>query len=126
MAYLVVLTCVSLNEPTKEAHFEFFHYTSREDAEAGMNVVKNDTVQEWKQDFVRHCEGEACPYKVGYIPTCYMKGFNRGHGASTICGDLGVQDDVFLVEIHTTYDFCFSASLFDLSQPNASLVLFEH
>lgn len=112
---IIILTRISLTDPTKELHFEYYladdnsDNLSRKIREIEEKVVRKN---------VKEYDGplEKAPYKVGYV--------NPKANQDRIAGVMVPW--VFLVEEHTSYDFAFAISVRKIKNGKAKLTFFEH
>lgn len=118
MQYLIILSRVSLNEPTKETSFSFFS-SNRENLVSKINNIKNDVISQNKETYTELI-GENCPYHDGYISPKYKTHYR-------ISGIFSPLDDgeVFLIEEHTSYFYAYAVTIRNFIDNN-EFILYEH
>ncbi len=118
---LIILSCVSMNEPSKIIDFQYYLHSGSE-VEKTVKRIKNEVISEnieaWNDQVDNN---EPCPYHDGYLDPEYEKHNN-------IQGNFLPLDDkeVFLIEGHTSYTFAYSITIKDISSGKTTpFVLFE-
>jgi hypothetical protein len=112
---MVVLTRISLTDPTKELHFEY-HLANKDTLDSKIREIEDRVIQENVDEYSGSMK--TAPYKVGYI--------NKKANQDRIQGTFVLWDDVFLVEEHTAYDFAYAISVRNIKNDRAKMTLFEH
>nr|WBF70224.1 hypothetical protein [Megavirus caiporensis] len=120
MNKLIVLSIVSMNEPTKETRFEYI-LSDENSLEHKINNLKkrvfDDNIREYKEIYDTN---SVCPYINcdAYLNPDFEK-------SNRIEGTFSIMDDIFLIEQHTSYTFAYGITIVDLNQNN-QLILYEH
>ncbi|AGF85734.1 hypothetical protein QJ854_gp048 [Moumouvirus goulette] len=120
MNRLIVLSCVSMNEPTKETYFEYY-LSNVNDLTNQIKKIKKDIFDENIKEFYKtNGKNLKCPY-IGYEK--YIS--PNYHNHNRIEGEFCLMDDVFLIEEHTSYTFAYSISVININKNNR-LAIYEH
>ncbi|AKI78767.1 hypothetical protein [Acanthamoeba polyphaga mimivirus] len=123
MTKLIVLSRVSMNEPTKETSFEYV-LSDKKSLKNKINKLKKRVFDENIEEFneINEIDGvnSICPYIN--CDTYYDPDFKK---YTKIIKNFSLMDDTFLIEQHTSYSFAYSISVVDLVKDN-TLVLYEH
>lgn len=120
MNRLIVLSRVSMNEPTKETSFEYV-LSDKKSLNNKINELKkrvfDNNIKEFKEIYGVNF---ICPYVN--CDTYYDPNFKK---YTKIVNTFSLMDDTFLIEQHTSYSFAYSISVVNLIKDN-TLVLYEH
>ena len=124
---LIILTRISLDDPTGYTDFEF--YTCDEDelentVKSIQRKIIKQNISDYEETYLR-VEQKECPYKIGYIAPEYRKGSKSLY--TRVCDNLSLlqNKEIFLIEEHTSHDFAFGITVKDLIH-DRSFVLYEH
>ncbi|AFX93169.1 hypothetical protein CE11_01143 [Megavirus courdo11] len=120
MNKLIVLSIVSMNEPTKETRFEYI-LSDKNSLEDKINNLKkrvfDDNIKEFKEIYGTN---SVCPYIN--CDTYLNPNFEK---SNRIEGIFSIMDDIFLIEQHTSYVFAYGITVVNLNTNN-QLILYEH
>lgn len=117
---LLVLSRISMNEPTKEISFKYY-LTNKNDANNKIKEIQNKVLKKNIDAFNEtNEENKKCPYKIGYKDPNYEE-------HSNIMGSFVPleNEDVFLIEKHSSFTFAYAVTRMNLSEDN-EFILFEH
>jgi hypothetical protein len=119
MNKLIILSYVSMNEPTKECHFEFY-LSDKQNLSKKIDEIKKRIIDENIEDWNDLEFDEECPYYDGYINPNYKK-YSRIEGSFLPLGD----DEVFLIENHTSYIYAYAITVRNFTDNN-TFDFYEH
>ena len=122
MQKLIVMTCVSLTDPTKETYFEYY-LASEEQVSNKIKEIKQKIIDDNTEQY-KESSDDQCPYIEGYLGEYGKKGkdVEKYIGGSLVPH---FNDEIFFIDTHTTYDFAYMVSVVDLAQDN-KFILYEH
>ncbi|AGC01587.1 hypothetical protein H012_gp879 [Acanthamoeba polyphaga moumouvirus] len=123
MDRLIVLSCVSMNEPTKETYFKYYlsNVNDLKNKIKKIKKIKKSIFDENIKEFYEmNGMNNLCPYINcdKYITPNY-KNYNR------IEGEFCLLDNILLIEEHTSYTFAYSINVLNLTKNNC-LDLYNH
>ena len=122
---LIILTRISLDDPTAYTDFRFYPCQSYAELENKVETIKNKILHRNREDFKESYPTKTCPYKIGYVGPEYAEGSRNRN--TRICDNLSLFQDgeVFLVEDHSSYSFAYGITIRDLDEKK-DFVLYEH
>ena len=119
---LIILSCISLTDPTKETYFEYYICSEdKKKLESKIAKIKKAVLRQNKKEYILDSiDDEECPYYDGYKSPEYTE-------CMEIKGNFLPLDDneVFLIESHTSYLFAYSITVRNLKKSN-TFQLYEH
>lgn len=120
---LIILTRISLDDPTGYTDFKFYPCDTGEVADK-VKKIKNRVIKTNVEEF-RESNDTKCPYKIGYFAPEFREGSRNLD--TRICRNLSLLEDgdVFLIEEHSSYSFAFGITVKNLID-DESFVLYEH
>jgi hypothetical protein len=119
--FLLILTRLSLNEPTKECSTTIY-LTSAENLEKDKSLIQKKILNENISEFysLHDVPDDVCPYVIGYKPDDWEK-YNN------VLDRLNSLDDLILIEFHTSYIFIYTLSVYNIKKGgNVEHIIFEH